>query len=336
VEAAAKRDRFGIGCFRLLIDGRHVGYRLAEMLSTLSTLLLHGARSNQALFVRAEVAASSPVFRDVPGLEDADLCLRHGLSAQVVQLPLAAVNPEHRWRERGPLTSVHHDFLSVWNWRRGESPERVSAVHGDSSEAVLLFYDHGKSRAATATLREDIDEDRAVKIERGVLEQVLLTVNQAHLGLDPYVYFHPKSARDELQNWVGAQATLVAETGRTLAQRRKQAFESVLSMPYRKVLMLGGQCPAMTEEHLKRALRELDRRDIVVGPTDDGGCYLVGVKAPHPALFDQLQWTPNGLYQEITAAAAQLGLSVTELDVLNDLDSAADLRYNWAMGFVQN
>ena len=116
------------------------------------------------------------------------------------------------------------------------------------------------------------------------------------------------------------------------ARELKRTFE----LSAKKTLILGTHCPAIIPQVLRRAVCALDRHDMVIGPTDDGGCYLIGVKKFHKDVFAGLVWDPENLFQEITTAAVKNGLSYSCLNTLRDFDGENDLNYNWSLGYVQD
>ena len=129
---------------------------------------------------------------------------------------------------------------------------------------------------------------------------------------------------------------LVAQVGRTDRERRAHAVQLAQELSPGKMLILGPHCPALSERELRKALVALDEHDLVLGPTDDGGCYLVGVKAAQPEFFAQLHWNPEKLFQEAVACAGSTGLTYTTLNPLMDFDSDEDLNSNWALGYMQD
>ncbi len=97
-----------------------------------------------------------------------------------------------------------------------------------------------------------------------------------------------------------------------------------------QVVIVGADCPGLTAAHLGEALEALDHEDLVLGPAEDGGYYLIGLHlgasfedlAP---LFADIAWGTGSVREETLARAADLGLGVHELAVLRDVDTPEDL-----------
>jgi glycosyltransferase A (GT-A) superfamily protein (DUF2064 family) len=91
------------------------------------------------------------------------------------------------------------------------------------------------------------------------------------------------------------------------------------------VVVIGTDCPELPAALLDEAFRSLERQDLVLGPTHDGGYYLVGLGRLAPEIFRSIPWgSPSVLATTIERASAG-GLSVTRLPNLGDLDTPDDL-----------
>jgi hypothetical protein len=92
------------------------------------------------------------------------------------------------------------------------------------------------------------------------------------------------------------------------------------------LLLIGTDCPALRPHDLREAAQALcDGHDAVLGPAEDGGYVLVGLRSPQPALFSGMVWSTPSVMAETRARARGLGLRVMELETLWDVDLPADL-----------
>lgn len=92
------------------------------------------------------------------------------------------------------------------------------------------------------------------------------------------------------------------------------------------LLLIGTDCPALRETHLRQAAQALiDGDDAVFIPAEDGGYVLVGLRRPQPALFAGMTWSTADVMRETRGRAHALGLRVRELETLWDVDRPADL-----------
>ncbi len=118
---------------------------------------------------------------------------------------------------------------------------------------------------------------------------------------------------------------LVAQEGAGLAAALTSAFRRFLQAGFARVIALDADSPHLPASVLRAAFASLDESDLVVGPTEDGGYYLVGASAAHPALFEGAPLGTASAYDALCGKARALGLSVAAAPVWYDVDVAADL-----------
>lgn len=107
-----------------------------------------------------------------------------------------------------------------------------------------------------------------------------------------------------------------------LGARMAAAFESAGA----PVLLMGSDCPDIDARYLQQAARQLALADVVIGPAEDGGYGLIGLRSPAPELFRDMPWSTDRVAAETLARARALGLRVRQLELLWDVDTVADWR----------
>jgi len=135
----------------------------------------------------------------------------------------------------------------------------------------------------------------------------------------------PGSDVDDLACLAGDAVRVVAQEGEGLAAGLTSVFSHFTAASERRVIAFNSDSPHLPAAILESAFEALVTHDAVVGPTHDGGYYLVGAKATHPELFvgDRLG-TTNAL-ETLLARARALELSVHLTDLFYDIDVVADL-----------
>ena len=91
-------------------------------------------------------------------------------------------------------------------------------------------------------------------------------------------------------------------------------------------IIVGTDCPTLNADYVVQAACALRQHDVVLGPAEDGGYGLVGLRRPVPQLFEHMPWGSSSVAARTLARADQLGLTVQMLDPLWDVDTAADLQ----------
>ncbi|MEK6703862.1 MAG: TIGR04283 family arsenosugar biosynthesis glycosyltransferase [Planctomycetota bacterium] len=120
------------------------------------------------------------------------------------------------------------------------------------------------------------------------------------------------------------QVPCVAQSSGDLGQRMLAAFRHMLREATAAVI-IGTDCPDISPGLLGMAFEALRSSDVVLGPASDGGYYLIGLRRPVPALFENMEWSTATVLAKTLELASSLGLSVRLLPTLNDIDEPPDL-----------
>ncbi len=116
------------------------------------------------------------------------------------------------------------------------------------------------------------------------------------------------------------------QVGDDLGARMSHAFQSALGTPYQSAIIIGTDIPGITVQLISSALKSLQEHDVVVGPTEDGGYYLIGLRSPAPQLFENIPWSTDSVFVQTREKANAMGLSLKVLPMLRDLDTIEDLQ----------
>jgi len=116
-----------------------------------------------------------------------------------------------------------------------------------------------------------------------------------------------------------------------LGTRLGAAFKRAFDEYGATVCAVGTDSPGLPSKRIREAFLRLDDRDVVLGPTEDGGYYLIGMSAFHPTLFNDIPWSSKETFRETLKRAQKEGLKIDELAGYFDIDSLADYE-RWKMG----
>lgn len=109
-----------------------------------------------------------------------------------------------------------------------------------------------------------------------------------------------------------------------LGKKMKEAFSQAFIDGSERVVIIGSDCAELDGALIKKAFERLKTNDVVIGPANDGGYYLLGMNDYFPELFDGIEWSTNSVYSQTKARVNQMQLSCFELRVLSDVDNAQD------------
>jgi rSAM/selenodomain-associated transferase 1 len=143
------------------------------------------------------------------------------------------------------------------------------------------------------------------------------------------VAYAPAGGRELLEPLLppGAAAWWLEQRGADLGERLSFVLERAWAAGFGPLVVLGSDSPTLPPEYVAEAFGALATgdHDIVLGPTDDGGYYLVGLRAPAPRLFERIEWSTPRAYQQTADNAARLKLRLRELPRWYDVDTPSDL-----------
>ena len=157
---------------------------------------------------------------------------------------------------------------------------------------------------------------------------VLSTIDTADL----VVAYTPPESRRALQDLIGEHAIYVPQAGENLGERLISVARWTSDQHYTKFLFVGSDSPTLPIEYVKRALTLLESRDVVIGPSMDGGYYLIGfsangAKLAIPTIFEAIAWSTERVFRQtlekIQPVKAKLGL----LPPWYDVDTPAELQF---------
>ncbi len=193
---------------------------------------------------------------------------------------------------------------------------------------VLFFAKYPEPGKVKTRLAATLGPERAAEIYRQLAETVL---RQIPPGEDVIVLFDPPEKGAEIAAWLhapgkGRTLRFVPQATGDLGVRLERAFAAAFSEGYEAVAAIGSDCVALGAAHFTEAWQALASHDTALGPTVDGGYYLIALRAPNPALFADIAWSTAAVFAQTLARAAEAGLRVHLLPMLRDVDKEEDWR----------
>jgi rSAM/selenodomain-associated transferase 1 len=165
----------------------------------------------------------------------------------------------------------------------------------------------------------------ALLLYKDLLKQTLETAKSSNLD-DIYLFCTPSVDSPLIKfsaNYF--EINLALQTGIDLGERIFNAFENKLA-EYTKVILVGCDCPGLTSHDLLTANNKLaEGMDIVLGPSEDGGYYLIGLVKNQKYLFENIKWGGGTVLNETRKKISELNLSAYELPEKWDLDNPEDV-----------
>jgi len=194
------------------------------------------------------------------------------------------------------------------------------------STALIVFAKAPIPGEVKTRLCPPLDPDEAASLH-GTL--VLDTVERAKglAGASLYVAGAPDLAHPFFKVLEGRYgAKLLAQRGPDLGARMKWAMQDAFEQGAEDVLLTGTDLPTLPRARLMESLTLIKKHDVVLGPTADGGYYLIGLRKMVPALFEGIAWSTAEVFADTKKKIEDAGLSLGLLPECRDLDTLEDLK----------
>lgn len=188
------------------------------------------------------------------------------------------------------------------------------------SDTLLIFIKNPRLGKVKTRLARTLGEAEALRIYLHLLEKT----RQAALDCKARRLLYYSEYTDAADAWaLGAFEKHVQAKG-DLGVRMSRAFQHAFAVGAKRVVVIGSDCPEISGELLSKAFRELDQSDFVLGPTPDGGYYLLGMNMDYPWVFKDIAWSTETVRQATLDKIAAKGLNCSLLPELSDVDTEAD------------
>ena len=129
-----------------------------------------------------------------------------------------------------------------------------------------------------------------------------------------------------LRKTFGPSATYLEQIGDNLGERMSDAIARTLQKGYEKVVLIGTDIPEIEAKTVNYAFDMLEASDVVIGPTEDGGYYLIGMKKLESSAFNVKKYGSKTVMEDTRMGMLNAGLSVLTIDTYNDIDTAEDVQ----------
>ena len=152
---------------------------------------------------------------------------------------------------------------------------------GEDHRTLVVFVKHPTPGAVKTRLVPALGAETAAALYRALVEHVLAGTSPARGEYERLVFYAPREATQAMRRWlVGVQ--LRHQAGEGLGERLTDAVARAFRRGAGRVAVIGSDAPSLTRADVTAAFAALDAADVVLGPAEDGGYYLVALRAPQP------------------------------------------------------
>lgn len=190
--------------------------------------------------------------------------------------------------------------------------------------SLVLFVKYPETRKVKTRLGAEVGFELAAELYKLFIKQTFgLAQNCAAQKV--FVAFEPPDRRAQFCEFIPEEFAVFPQKGKTLGDRMFNSFEYAFAQEAKKVVILGSDSPTLAIENINSAFEKLNRSDLVLGPAEDGGYYLIGLNKAYRGLFEGIEWSSDSVLQSSIERAKKLQLSFELLPRWYDVDTKETL-----------
>ena len=189
-----------------------------------------------------------------------------------------------------------------------------------SKKALIVFTRNPELGKCKTRLAATIGDQSALDVYRFLLDHTVKITTP--LAADVYVYYSKKIK--DVDIWDTSIFRKKQQQGHDLGHKMQHAFTEVFNMGYQRAIIIGSDLYDLTTQELEDAFLKLEDKEFVIGPAQDGGYYLLGMKHLKPPLFKNKKWGTQRVLND-TLQDLELGKTAI-LAKKNDIDHYEDIK----------
>lgn len=187
---------------------------------------------------------------------------------------------------------------------------------------IIVFTRNPELGKVKTRLAKTVGDVSALNIYTYLFEHTEKTIR--NIPSDKAVYYSVKVRNQDI--WDNSIYQKHEQKGEDLGLRMLNAFENGFQNGYEKVIIVGSDLFDLKEKHILEAIQKLEKRDIVIGPAEDGGYYLLGMKNLHADVFKNKEWGTSSVFNDTVKDLQKF--KIHQLEKLNDIDTFEDMENN--------
>jgi uncharacterized protein len=189
-------------------------------------------------------------------------------------------------------------------------------------KALLIFIKNPALGKVKTRLAKTVGPYNALKIYQYLLDHTMEITYELDT-VDKFLYYNEfVPTKDE---WPPNMYQKDLQEGNGLGEKMKNAFKNAFDENYRKVVLMMPDCPKMSDTLIEKSFKALETSDFVLGPTNDGGYYLIGMKEYSPNVFENKVYGTDKVFDDAVAEITGMGKTYFKMPVLVDVDMEEDL-----------
>jgi uncharacterized protein len=176
---------------------------------------------------------------------------------------------------------------------------------------------------AKTRLAEEMGVQKALEFYEQCASHILQEMAHLPSRITKYV-FYTGATSSRIKDWVGTGYELRAQTSGDLGGRLADAFTQMFTDGMERAVIMASDVPDITSSLMATSVEALESADVVIGPSHDGGYYLIGMSALQVGVFDGIRWGSSHVLRQTMARVDKSGMASRLLPTLIDIDTTDD------------
>ncbi|MEY8850148.1 TIGR04282 family arsenosugar biosynthesis glycosyltransferase [Psychroserpens sp. XS_ASV72] len=189
-----------------------------------------------------------------------------------------------------------------------------------NTNALMIFTRNPELGQCKTRLAKTIGDQAALDIYKHLLKHTAEVAK--HVDADKHIFYSEMIIENDL--WTKPHFFKQLQEGSDLGQRMQNAFDKLFDSGYKNIIIIGSDLMDLKANIIALAFENLQTNDVVIGPAEDGGYYLLGMKKRIPSIFKNKLWGTDSVLKD-TLKDLQ-NLKIFQLKELNDIDTFEDLK----------
>ena len=187
------------------------------------------------------------------------------------------------------------------------------------TNALIIFTRNPQLGKVKTRLAKTIGNEKALEVYNDLLFHTMTETQ--NLDCDKFVFYDENIETNDL--WSGILYEKRIQFGADLGAKMQNAFQTLFDLGYQNCIIIGSDLFDLEANHISEAFNKLESNDVIIGPAEDGGYYLLGLKKVIPSIFKNKDW---GTSTVLTDTLKDLeNYKIEFLETLNDIDTFEDL-----------
>ena len=188
------------------------------------------------------------------------------------------------------------------------------------NKKIVVFVKNAVPGKVKTRLAKTIGDQEALEVYLRVLEITKREVLKVDANKE--IWYAWDIGKDDI--WEEELFSKKIQIDGDLGEKMKNAFEDSFKTGCNKMVLIGSDCPTLTSEIMEEAFAKLDENDVVFGPSEDGGYYLIGMSSYKPEVLEGIDWSTERVMEQTELRAQENEIKLAKLQVLNDIDNEHD------------